>query len=138
MSNKSPLSLLEKIAAKSLLGKGRGKGIKNKLKVIERKVDNISKNMSKGSREGNFGSESTMIGPGTNAPGAEIAPSGADGLEEQNTTGVTQGTFGPDTLEAASNMFGQPIEGSFDKALGTPGGDVGSEVADITDSEDTI
>lgn len=118
--SKSPLNILGELAAGALAGKGRGKGIKNRLKVIERKVDNISKNMPRKDRAGIMDNETTVVGPGTNMPGATVNET-SDVLGEVNDTGIVEGSsFDPNTLNTAENMFGKPVEGSFDRDMGLP------------------
>ncbi len=118
--SKSPLNILGELAAGALAGKGKGKGIRNRLKVIERKLDNISKNMPRKDRAGIMDSETTVVGPGTNMPGAMVNET-SDVLGEVNDTGVVAGaSFDPNTLNTAENIFGKPVEGSFDRDMGLP------------------
>ena len=119
--SKSPLNILGEIAtAKGIFGRGKGKGLSGRLKVIERKIDNISKNMPRRDRAGIMDSETTVVGPGTNMPGATVNET-SDVLGEVNDTGVVAGaSFDPNTLNTAENMFGKPVEGSFDRDMGLP------------------
>tara|TARA_R110002167_G_scaffold70437_1_gene198507 strand:+ start:1193 stop:1591 length:399 start_codon:yes stop_codon:yes gene_type:complete len=112
--------------------------IAKQIKEIDSNVDQVLQKMPRKKGLMDFGGQSDMIGPGTNAPGAEAPESGEEGFGEENTTGVTEGGFAPNTLAAADNMFGQNIEGSFDKSLGQQTDGIGSEVAEITSDEDTI
>jgi len=120
---KSPLNFLGAVA--SLAGGLRGskgrKGIKKKLDILTTKVDNIAKNMPRGSRPGIMDSETTAIGPGTNLPGA-VANESPDILGAPvNETGVVAGgSFDPSTLSTAENIFGKPMEDSYDRDLGVP------------------
>jgi len=120
---KSPLNFLGAVA--SLAGGLRGskgrKGIKKKLDILTTKVDNIAKNMPRGSRPGIMDSETTAIGPGTNMPGA-VANEPLDVLGAPvNNTGVVAGSsFDPSTLSTAENIFGKPMEDSYDRDLGVP------------------
>ena len=118
---KSPLNFLGAMAGAAMGGKGRGKGIKNRLNVIERKLDNISKNMPRRNRPGIMDSETTAIGPGTNMPGA-VANEPLDilGTPVNDTGVVAGGRFDPSTLSTAENIFGKPMEDSYDRDLGVP------------------
>jgi hypothetical protein len=117
--SKSPLNISLGGIAAGLIGKG-SKGVKKRLKRIETKVDNISKNMPRADKTGIVGEENTVIGPGTNMPGA-VANETPDILGEVNETGVVAGgSFDPTTELAADNMFGKPLEGSFDRDMGLP------------------
>jgi len=117
--SKSPLNILGSLAACVIAGKG-GKGVKKRLKRIETKIDNISKNMPRANKPGIMGETTTAIGPGTNMPGATVNET-ADVLGEVNETGVVAGgTFDPTTELAAADMFGKPVEGSFDRDMGLP------------------
>ena len=135
--SKSPLNILGELAAGALAGKGKGKGIRNRLKVIERKLDNISKNMPRGSRPGIMDSETTAIGPGTNMPGAVVNESPDILGAPVNDTGVVAGgSFDPSTLSTAENIFGKPMEDSFDRNLGVAGGEADSAIG-LDTEEDT-
>jgi len=117
--SKSPLNIVAGLAAAGLIGKGN-KGVKKRLKRIETKLDNISKNMPRRDKTNAIGEENTVIGPGANMPGA-VANETADVLGEVNETGVVAGgSFDPTTELAADNMFGKPLEGSFDRDMGLP------------------
>jgi len=98
---------------------------------IARKLPNRGAGMFGG------GSESTMIGPGTNMPGA-ITNETTDILGgDINETGVVEGSsFDPSTLNTAENIFGKPMEDSFDRDLGVAGGE-GDSAIGLDTEEDT-
>jgi hypothetical protein len=99
------------------------KKLQTSVENIEQKVSEIARQMPRsrsGFGGGMVGEENTVIGPGTNIPGA-IVNETTDTLGEVNETGVVAGgTFDPSTELAAGNMFGKPIEGSFDREVGLP------------------
>ena len=122
--SKSPINFLG-AAATSIVGGLRGskgrKGIKKKLDILTTKVDNIAKNMPRRSRPGMMDSGTNVIGPGTNAPGAVVNESPDILGEPINNTGVVAGSsFDPSTLSTAENIFGKPMEDSYDRDLGVP------------------
>ena len=139
---KSPLNFLGAlVGAKNMRDTSR---MKRRLRKVAKKVDTIDKttrqiaaSMPKGSKPGDYSSDTTMIGPGTNMPGATANESPDILGGDINETGVVEGSsFDPSTLNTAENIFGKPMEDSFDRDLGVAGGE-GDSAIGLDTEEDT-
>ena len=116
MASRKPRSLVDMIRQQRSIGQ------QPTMQDISDKLDDISSNMGSrsnssipsGPAAGDY--SSTPVGGGYNAPGTNLQAQ-SDTLPDQNTTGVVQGGFSPRTAAVGSQMFGNPMVGSFDRQL---------------------
>ena len=139
---KSPLNFLGAlVGAKNMRDTSRMKRrlrkVAKKVDVIDKTTQKIAANMPRNNIPGDNSSDTTMIGPGTNMPGA-TANESTDilGGDINNSGVVAGGSFDPSTLSTAENIFGKPMGDSFDRDLGIAGGEEDSTVG-LDTEEDT-